>query len=332
MMIGSGHYVRVLVNRINLHNGADCILMNLVQLINLGLLASLLALIVACATPTSDSQESESPSQKISQEDDALTALVDKLSAIPLANKGTRPIDRYMEILSSAKSGDADAQYELAQLYNFCIRIPDEAEQKALIARGMPANSMKYFGKARELCEGFELAYEGWADPKDAVEYWSSQALAQAHPLSVAEESLKKYRDWTRLKVRYEQAGETLQPPKPYPSDEQIYLALERGAEHPELIGYALQLAYRYFRVFRAEAYMASQGYDPKAGKTHRGPLREAWSILGCYHLPSCSIETHLTDMRKYYSDNEMDEIVQTAIEVYEAALSHDWEPLGLAD
>lgn len=300
---------------------------------DLGLLAFLLMLVTACATPPSDTQENESRSQEISQEADALTTWVDELSVIPLANKGIRPVDRYIEIVSSAKQGDADSQYELAQIYNFCERMLDVATQENLMARGiMSVSSIAYFEKGRELCEGFELAYEGWESRTDAVEYWSSQALSQGHPLSIAETSLKKYRDWARLKVRYEQAGEALQPPKPFPSEDQIYLGLARGTEHPELIGYALRLAYRYFRVFRSENYMASQGYDPDGGHSNRGSLREGWSILGCYHLSTCTLETHLDGMRRDYSESEIDNAVRTALELYEAVLAHQWEKLGLAE
>jgi len=254
------------------------------------------------------------------------------LVGFPSTYRDVKPIARYGDILSKAESGDADAQYELAQIYNFCWRIPDEAQQKELLARGMTPGSMKYFGKSRELCEGFEVAFEEWGDPAQAVQYWNSLALSNAQPMALAEKSLKDFRDWQRLKVRYEQAGEALQPLRQPPSDEQMYLALSRGTKRPEILSYAIRLGYRYFRVFNAEAYMASQGYDPSAGQLKRGPLREAWSIWGCYSLPSCSLESHLSDMRSNYHRHEMDENVRTARELYEAIEAHEWEKLGLAD
>jgi hypothetical protein len=253
-----------------------------------------------------------------------------ELSQIPAPNINKRPIDRYDELLPYAEARDRDAQYELAKIYEVCVSAPDDSLLGALKEGGMPDETLNLLLRSREICDGFDVAYEDWDEPRDAVKYWMSQALAQEHPVARVEESIMSYRRWKRAMTRAELLGETLPEPMPLISEQEVFLALSHGAAHPDMLGYAVRQGYLFFRMFRAEDYMAQQGYNPSDGHVKRGPLREAWSILGCYHLASCSVEKHLEGMGPYYYSYEIDETVQTVLALHYAIMDQDWETLGL--
>lgn len=261
----------------------------------------------------------------------AVDTWVDRISVIPTPHRETIPVDRYTEILPSAEEGDRDAQYELAKVYEFCVLAPDDTLMAALRDGGMPDRKLALFERNRGLCEGFDIAYEDWGEPRDAIDYWTSEALLQDHPIALAEESIKAYGLWVRQENNSTQLGAVTRAPARPTTAKEVYAALSYGVEHPELLGYAVRQGYRFFRLFRADEYMAEQGYAPGAGRVKRGPLREAWSILGCHYLASCSIENHLDGMSQVYDVDYVDETVETVLGLYEAILVGDWEQLGLS-
>lgn len=254
-----------------------------------------------------------------------------ELSQIPAPNINKRPIDRYEELLPDAKARDRDAQYELAKVYEVCVAAHDDTLLGDLKEAGVPDETLSLLLRSRETCAGFDPAYEDWEKPRDAVSYWMSQALAQDHPIATLEESIKSYRRWKRANDHAEGTSETPPAPMAPITEQDVYLALSHGAAHPDMLGYAVRQAYLFFRMFRADEYMAQQGYNPDAGHVKRGPLREAWSILACYQLASCSVEKHLEGMGRYYYGYEVDETVQTVLALHYAIMDRDWETLGLA-
>jgi hypothetical protein len=256
---------------------------------------------------------------------------LDKLSVIPTPNREKRPLNRYKEILPRAEAGDRDAQYELAKVYEFCALAPDDGLMAAFENAGMSDDKLGLFERNRELCEGFDTAYEDWDEPRDAVEHWTSKALLQGHPIAQAEESIKAFVLWIRAQNKAEQSDTVARAPVRPTSEQEIYAALSHGVEHPEILGYAVRQGYRFFRFYTADEYMTEYGYGSLNGQGKRGPLREAWSIFGCHYLSSCSVENHLDGMSKLYDFNEVDEAVATVLDLYDAILVSDWEKLGLS-
>lgn len=286
-----------------------------------------LALCLLAFVILTDESERSSPNTPASPR---VAAWLHKLSSIPTPDKSKRHIDRYWELLPGAETGDRDAQYELAKVYEFCSFVPGNILMTALKFKGTPPENLRMFERDRALCEGFEAAYEDWDKPRDARKHWMSEASLQDHPIALTESSIKSFGRWgfrSGRSPRAEHAADLAPTPVKPPSDDEVYFALSHGVRHPQLLGYAVRLGYRFFRMFRAEDYMAEQA----VGSFKRGPLREAWSILRCHYSASCSVQKHLEGMSHRLSVDEVEETVQTVMNLHGAIIAEDWDELGLS-
>ena len=279
--------------------------------------------LTACDTgPAGDDATSDERDRKVA-------AWLQEIASIPVANSDKRPIERYYEVLPGARGGDRDAQYELYRLYRFCNGNPGAAMTLFFKARGISDGDRRMLDAIREQCSDFDPAFDQWDSDYAAVKHSRAVSLAQNHPIAIAEASLTAYRRATKARDEQPSVPER-QPPVPEVSLDEIYAALAHAAKHPNLMEAGVEQAYLYFRFFRAEEYMRAYGYDRSADRFKRGPLREAWSILGCHYTPTCFEEFHLRGMQRYYTDAEIDETVKTVVRLYEAIMAGDWKSLGL--